>query len=116
MPYTYRYPRPALTVDCVVFGLDDGELKIVLIRRARDPFAGCWAFPGGFVEVGESPEAAARRELEEETGLRLARVEQLYPGLFVIAGIFWPPRVSKQLDGLRLDTRTEVQNGFADCV
>ena len=64
MTYTYKYPRPALTVDCVVFGLDDEDLKILLIQRKHDPFAGCWALPGGFVDVGETPEHAARRELD----------------------------------------------------
>ena len=70
MPYTYEYPRGALTVDCVVFGLDDEDLKILLIQRALPPFAGTWALPGGFVRVDETLEDAARRELEEETGLR----------------------------------------------
>ncbi|MFH1924743.1 MAG: NUDIX domain-containing protein [Planctomycetota bacterium] len=78
MPYTYQYPRPALTVDCVVFGLDEEDLKVLLIRRKHDPFAGRWAFPGGFVDVGETPEEAARRELEEETGLKKIYLEQLY--------------------------------------
>ena len=51
MPYTYPYPRPAVTVDCVVFGLDlaAADLKVLLIQRKKDPFAGRWAFPGGFV-------------------------------------------------------------------
>lgn len=78
MPYTYQYPRPALTVDCVVFGLDDEELKVLLIQRDLEPFAGRWALPGGFVHVGESPDAAARRELREETGLHDVFLEQLY--------------------------------------
>ena len=78
MPYTYKYPRPALTVDCVVFGLDEEDLKILLIQRKHDPFAGRWALPGGFVDVGESPEHAARRELEEETGLKSVYLEQLH--------------------------------------
>lgn len=75
--HTYTYPRPALTVDAVVFGLDDGELKVLLIRRGVDPFAGDWALPGGFVHVGESPDAAVRRELAEETGLERVFLEQL---------------------------------------
>jgi len=78
MPYTYEYPRPALTVDCIVFGLDDEELKVLLIQRKNEPFAGRWALPGGFVDVGETPEQAARRELEEETGLANVSLEQLY--------------------------------------
>jgi len=78
MPYTYEYPRPALTVDCIVFGLDDEDLKVLLIQRRNEPFAGRWALPGGFVDVGEAPEQAARRELEEETGLASVFLEQLY--------------------------------------
>lgn len=74
------YPRPALTADCVVFGLDlDSEaLKVLLVRRGREPFRGCWALPGGFVEPDECPQTAAGRELEEETGLRDVFLEQLY--------------------------------------
>src|SRR5678816_2135166 len=78
MPYTYEYPRPAVTVDCVVFGLDQGALKILLIKRNGAPFAGCWALPGGFVDPNETLDAAARRELGEETGLRDVFLEQLY--------------------------------------
>src|SRR5688572_2763996 len=78
MPFTYDYPRPALTVDCVVFGFDEGELKVLLIERGLEPFKGQWAFPGGFVRVDESLEAAARRELVEETGLTNVFLEQLY--------------------------------------
>jgi 8-oxo-dGTP diphosphatase len=78
MPHTYEHPRAALTVDCVVFGLDDESLKVLLIRRAVPPFEGRWALPGGFVGLHESVEAAAKRELEEETGVKLAYLEQLY--------------------------------------
>lgn len=78
MPHTYQYPRAALTVDCVVFGLDEGELKILLIERALNPFKGRWALPGGFVRVDETVDEAARRELVEETGLKDVFLEQLY--------------------------------------
>src|SRR3954465_9338853 len=76
--HSYQYPRPALTVDCVVFGFDEAELKVLLIERGLEPFAGKWALPGGFVHVDEALEDAARRELREETGLAGVFLEQLY--------------------------------------
>ena len=76
--HTYEYARPALTVDCVVFGLDGDALRVLLIQRALPPFEGKWALPGGFVRIDETLEAAARRELEEETGLGKVFLEQLY--------------------------------------
>lgn len=78
MTYQYNFPRPALTVDCVVFGLDDQDLKVLLIQRDLEPFAGKWALPGGFVHEEETLEEAARRELAEETGLSRVFLEQLY--------------------------------------
>src|SRR5256885_5574951 len=78
MAFSYQYPRAALTVDCVVFGFDEGELKVLLIERALEPFKGKWALPGGFVRVDETLDEAARRELEEEAGLRNVFLEQLY--------------------------------------
>ncbi len=78
MPHTYQYPRPALTVDCIIFGLDEEDLKVLLIQRDQDPFEGAWALPGGFVTPGESVDEAAMRELEEETGVRNVFLEQLY--------------------------------------
>src|SRR5438132_3935990 len=78
MPHTYQYPRAALTVDCVVFGFDEGELKVLLIQRALVPFKGKWALPGGFVRVDETLDEAARRELAEEAGLKDVFLEQLY--------------------------------------
>jgi 8-oxo-dGTP diphosphatase len=76
--FSYKCPRPALTVDCVVFGFDDGELKVLLIERGLEPFKGRWALPGGFVKVDETVDDAARRELEEEAGLKNVFLEQLY--------------------------------------
>lgn len=78
MPYSYEYARPALTVDCVVFGLDEEELKVLLIERALEPFQGKWALPGGFVRIEETLDDAAMRELQEETGLQKVYLEQLY--------------------------------------
>lgn len=78
MTHTYEYPRAALTVDCVVFGLDDHDLKVLLIQRGIEPFAGQWALPGGFVRVDETLEAAAMRELFEETEVDNVYLEQLY--------------------------------------
>ena len=80
MGHTYEYARPAVTVDCVVFGLDllNKNLKILLIKRNLEPFKDKWALPGGFVAMDESLEEAAKRELKEETGLHNIYMEQLY--------------------------------------
>lgn len=76
----HEYPRPAVTVDCVVFGMDleARDLRVLLIQRDREPFAGRWALPGGYVHIDESLEQAARRELAEEANLREIYLEQLY--------------------------------------
>src|SRR5260221_3794800 len=76
--FTYQYPRAALTVDCVVFGYDEGELKVLLIERGLDPFKGKWALPGGFVRVAEPLNDAAGRDLREEAVLKDIFLEQLY--------------------------------------
>ncbi len=78
MPFTYEYPHPAVTVDCIIFALHEDELKVLLIRRSSEPHRGCWALPGGFVEIDESIETAALRELNEETGIKQVFLEQLY--------------------------------------
>ncbi len=78
MSYRYKYPRPAVSADCVVFGLDADNLKVLLIQRRKSPFQGVWALPGGFVEIDEDLDSAARRELKEETGLSKVYLEQLY--------------------------------------
>ena len=78
MSYTYNHPHPAVTVDGVVFGFDDADLKLLLVRRKSEPCKGAWALPGGFVEISEGLEEAARRELREETGIGELYLEQLY--------------------------------------
>ena len=78
MPYTYKYPHPSVTTDCVIFGFDGTTIKILLIQRGIEPFKGKWAFPGGFMKIDETAEDCAKRELEEETGLRNTSVEQFY--------------------------------------
>jgi 8-oxo-dGTP diphosphatase len=72
------YERPAVTVDVAIFTILGGELKVLLVKRKNWPFAGMWAIPGGFIEMDESLEKAAARELEEETGVSDVYLEQLY--------------------------------------
>ncbi|MBI4854765.1 MAG: NUDIX hydrolase [Acidobacteria bacterium] len=72
------YPKPSVTVDTIIFALAEEEIKILLIKRKYPPFAGKWAIPGGFVEVGEALSTAACRELEEETGLKNVTLTQFY--------------------------------------
>lgn len=76
--YTYEYPRPSVTTDCVIFGYDGKSTSVLLIERAGEPYKGQWAFPGGFLEMDETALDCARRELEEETGLKEAYVQQLH--------------------------------------
>lgn len=78
MTYTYEYPRPAVTVDLVIFTIADNDLKVLLIRRGGEPYKNRWALPGGFVEIDESLEKAAARELQEEAGVSGVYLEQLY--------------------------------------
>jgi 8-oxo-dGTP diphosphatase len=75
--YCYDHPRPAVTVDIVLFSLESGRIEVLLIKRAREPFRGLWALPGGFVEKDEALERAAERELCEETGLTGIHLEQV---------------------------------------
>lgn len=78
MPFTYEYPRLMLTVDAVVFRMSGEVQEVLLIRRKYDPFAGMWALPGGFVDMDETVEEAIVRELEEETKLKVKKLEQLH--------------------------------------
>ena len=76
MAYTYKYPRPAVTADCIVI-TREAEPKVLLIQRGSEPFKGRWAFPGGFMNMDETTEQCAIRELEEETGLHVNNVVQI---------------------------------------
>lgn len=74
--YCYEYPHPALTVDCVIFGFDGEKLNVLLVERGLEPYMGMWALPGGFVNIDETVEEAACRELMEETGIADMFLEQ----------------------------------------
>ena len=76
MGFTYNYPRPAVTADCVVMTKEDMP-KVLLIERGFEPFKGYWAFPGGFLNMDETTEQCAIRELEEETNLKVACIHQI---------------------------------------
>jgi 8-oxo-dGTP diphosphatase len=76
--YQYNYQRPALVTDCVIFGFDGGELKLLLLKREKEPFENKWALPGGFVFIDETTEECAKRILLEKTGIQDVFIEQLY--------------------------------------
>ena len=76
--YCYKYPHPAVTTDCVIFGFNGERLQVLLIERGIEPYKGRWAFPGGFLKMDETAEEGALRELKEETGLESAYIEQLH--------------------------------------
>jgi 8-oxo-dGTP diphosphatase len=76
--YCYDYPRPAVTTDCVVFSYSGEMVKVLLIKRGNDPFKDMWALPGGFMQMDESADECAKRELLEETGIKIVELEQLH--------------------------------------
>ena len=76
--YTYHHPRPAVSVDIVLFQKKNDSCQVLLIKRARNPFQGFYALPGGFVDEKETLESAAIRELEEETGVRDIQLTQIH--------------------------------------
>ena len=76
--YHYKYPHPSVTTDCVIFGFDGTRMKVLLVQRGIDPYKGRWAFPGGFLQMDESAEEGALRELREETGLSGAFIRQFH--------------------------------------
>ena len=78
LKYHYKYPHPSVTTDCVIFGFDGTKLRVLLVERGNEPFKGRWAFPGGFLQMDESAETGALRELQEETGLKGAYIRQFH--------------------------------------
>ncbi len=78
--YTYNYPHPAVTADCLVFAHTDEGMKLLLIQRKNEPCKGKWAFPSGFMDIDETTIDAARRELKEETGLVVGELHRV--GIF----------------------------------
>jgi 8-oxo-dGTP diphosphatase len=77
MKYTYDYPKPSVSADCVIFGFDRADLSVLLIERGQEPFKGQWSFPGGFMNMDETTLQCAARELKEETGINGLFLEQL---------------------------------------
>ena len=78
MSFTYDYPRPCVTTDCLIFRKISGVWRLLLIERGNEPFKGSWALPGGFLEMEEDLDTCAARELQEETGLTGIDLHQLY--------------------------------------
>ena len=78
LKYRYKYPRPCVTTDCVVFGFDGAKLNVLLIERGIETYKGHWAFPGGFLNMDETALQGAKRELYEETGLKDAYIHQFH--------------------------------------
>ena len=76
--YTYKYPHPAVTTDCVIFGFDGTSINILLVERGIDPYKGSWALPGGFLNMDETVEEGAKRELYEETNVEDIYLEQFH--------------------------------------
>jgi len=77
LAYTYEYPQISVTVDCIIFKVNDFNVEVLLIQRKNNPFQSQWAFPGGFVDINETIEQAAARELQEETGIKNVKLHQL---------------------------------------
>ncbi len=73
-----KYERPSVSVDVLLFTIENNDLKIILVKRDEEPYAGVWALPGGFVKMDESLDEAAKRELSEESGVKNIYLEQLY--------------------------------------
>ena len=113
LKYSYKYPHPSVTTDCVIFGFDGVKLKVLLVERGMAPYKGRWAFPGGFLNMDESAEEGALRELKEETGLEGAYIRQFHT--FSAPQRDPRERVIKQLQNLYeaiLDMRFDRRNFY----
>ncbi len=114
--HSYDYPRPALTVDLAVV-TREARPRTLLIRRQKEPFAGSWALPGGFVDENERLADAARRELEEETGVQVRDLEQLYtagdpgrdPRGWTVSVVFLARADAKKVKAKAADDAKEVK-------
>lgn len=111
--FTYEHARPSVTVDLVVFGIDSENfgVKVLLIQRGREPFKGHMAFPGGFLEMNETGEAAARRECLEETGLDISKHDVFFLKLCDAVDRDPRGRVIGLAYALCLPDTPEVKNG-----
>lgn len=77
MGFTYNFPRPAVTTDTLVFREGEKCIEVLLVKRRKEPYKNFWALPGGFLEIEETPEEGARRELKEETGLAIDLLKEV---------------------------------------
>lgn len=111
-----KYERPSVTVDVVMMSLRQRDLQVLLIKRRSWPFEGMWAIPGGFINMDESLETAAKRELQEETGVQDVYLEQLYtfgdpgrdPRTRVITVVYFALLDSERLQVKAADDATDV--------
>jgi 8-oxo-dGTP diphosphatase len=116
--YVYEYPRPAVTVDIILFTFYAGDLKVLLIQRKGEPFKAKWALPGGFVGMDEDLSVAARRELAEETSVTDVYLEQLYtfgqpdrdPRGRVITVAYFALLSADQTAGLQLQSSSDADD------
>jgi 8-oxo-dGTP diphosphatase len=116
--YCYDFPRPALTVDVIVFAFHENRLQVLLVRRNLEPFKGRWALPGGFVQMDEDLHVSALRELGEETGVDDVYLEQLYtlgdpdrdPRTRTVTVAYFALMSADQYAAARLEPATDVDD------
>ena len=106
--YTYEYPRPMLTADCVVVR---HRAEVLLVKRGNEPYKGCWALPGGFMEMDETIEYCAVRELQEETGICVTEDKIRLIGIYSAPGRDPRGRTVTAAYRIDVDTSTEATAG-----